>query len=117
MDKDWELDLTKSQLENAKNKLYWLENEHDVIEKLIASGMSCNAIGLYLHIRRMDNIPPFFIKEGIYSCIKESKEAADKALQELDNNGWVTFGIFYAKHSKTEGREFIRSSFPMDIDE
>jgi hypothetical protein len=56
------------------------------------------------------------MKEAIYSCIKESKEAADKALQELDDNGWVTFGIFYAKHSKTEGYEFIRSSFPTTLD-
>ncbi len=117
MNNDYELDFTKRQLESTKSKLQWLDNEQKVIDKLIASGMSCNAIGLYLHIKRMDNYPPFFMKDAIYSCIKESKEAADKALQELDDNGWVTFGIFYSKHSKKEGIEFILSSFPTGIND
>ena len=116
MDKDYELDFAKRQLENTQSKLQWLENERHIIDKLIASDMSCNAIGLYLHIRKMHNLSSFFMKEYIYACINESKEAADKALQELDDNGWVTFGIFYAKHSKTEGIDFILPSFPTDFD-
>lgn len=117
MDKDYELDFTKRQLESSRSKLQIFESEHEIVEKLLSSDLSGNAVALYMHINRFTNGSIKFSREGIEYFLRTDKETAEKALQELEDNGWVIFGAIFAKHSREKKEfEYLIASVPTDFD-
>ena len=116
------MDFEQVQMKKMESEHQLMESELKLIKKLVAQGrgkegrLSGNAIALYLHIREFDNISEIFFPDDIKTIadfLQTDKETAEKALNELEEYGWVTFGMFYKKHSKTDGIGFIQASQPM----